>query len=102
MNLFFRYYLKGPKAGQSDIFAENLPGYADNIKLNSCGNFYVGLGAVRYEGISRLGPFLDLVGPYPNLKKFIAKVIYVLYYMIDIRRCGMSAYETTLHPSHNL
>ena len=22
--------------------------------------------------------------------------------IIDIGRCGMSAYETTLHPSHNL
>lgn len=66
--------MKGPKAGHSDIFAENLPGYVDNIKLNSRGNFYAGFGAVRYEGISRIGPFLDLVAPYPALKRFIAKV----------------------------
>ena len=83
MSIFFiafcyilRYYLKGPKAGESDIFAVNLPGYPDNIKINSRGNFYVGMGVVRYEGISRMGPFLDLVGPYPAIKRFIAKVIY--------------------------
>ena len=34
------------------------------------------MGVVRYEGISRMGPFLDLVGPYPAIKRFIAKVIY--------------------------
>ncbi|XP_063444225.1 adipocyte plasma membrane-associated protein-like [Mytilus trossulus] len=87
--LLRRYYLKGPKAGQSDIFAENLPGYADNIKLNSHGNFYVGLGAVRYEGISRLGPFLDLVGPYPNLKKFIAKVTPLALFDVFIPKHSM-------------
>ncbi|XP_021370256.1 adipocyte plasma membrane-associated protein-like [Mizuhopecten yessoensis] len=69
-----RLYLKGPKAGQTDIFADNLPGYPDNIKINSHGNFYVGLGAVRYEGVSKIGPFLDLVGPFPGIKNFIAKV----------------------------
>ena len=35
------------------------------------------MGVVRYEGISRMGPFLDLVGPYPAIKRFIAKVIHV-------------------------
>ena len=27
----YRYYLKGPKAGQWDLFISNLPGIVDNI-----------------------------------------------------------------------
>ncbi|XP_048739183.1 adipocyte plasma membrane-associated protein-like isoform X2 [Ostrea edulis] len=69
-----RYFLKGPKAGQSDIITQNLPGYPDNIKLNSRGNFYVGMGSVRYQGVSLLGPFLDLIGPYPSIKRFLTKI----------------------------
>lgn len=69
-----RYFLKGPRAGQSDVITQNLPGYPDNIKLNSRQNFYVGLGSVRYQGVSLLGPFLDLIGPYPAIKRFLTKL----------------------------
>ncbi|XP_033744810.1 adipocyte plasma membrane-associated protein-like isoform X2 [Pecten maximus] len=81
-----RLYLKGPKAGQTDILADNLPGYPDNIKINSRGNFYVGLGAVRYEGVSKIGPFLDLVGPYPGIKNFIAKVTPLFLFDVFVPR----------------
>ncbi|XP_022302860.2 adipocyte plasma membrane-associated protein-like [Crassostrea virginica] len=69
-----RYFLKGERTGQSDVIVQNLPGYPDNIKLNSRGNFYVGLGSVRYQGVSLLGPFLDLIGPYPAIKRFLTKI----------------------------
>lgn len=74
------YFLKGPRAGQSDVITQNLPGYPDNIKLNSRQNFYVGLGSVRYQGVSLLGPFLDLIGPYPAIKRFLTKVYFPLSY----------------------
>lgn len=69
-----RYYLTGEKQGTSDIFIDNLPGYPDNIKSNSRGNFFVGMGSVRFEGSSPIGSFLDLIGPYPGLKKIIVAV----------------------------
>lgn len=69
-----RYYLKGPKAGKSELLLDNLPGYPDNIKLNSRGNFYVGLASVRYEGSGVTKPFLDVVAPFPAVKRFVAKV----------------------------
>jgi len=53
---------------------DNLPGFPDNIKPNSRGNFYVGLGSVRFKGSSPLGSFLDLIGPYPKVKQIIAAV----------------------------
>ena len=70
----FRLYIKGPLKGTNDIFIDNLPGYPDNIKKNKMGNFYVGMASVRFEGASPIGSFLDIVGPYPALKRFIAKV----------------------------
>lgn len=38
-----RYYLKGEKKGESDIFVAGLPGYPDNIRSNGKGGFYVAL-----------------------------------------------------------
>lgn len=80
----YSYFLKGERAGQSDVIVQNLPGYPDNIKLNSRGNFYVGLGSVRYQGVSLLGPFLDLIGPYPAIKRFLTKVQYIYIKHLDI------------------
>lgn len=37
-----RYWLLGPKTGKVDVFAE-LPGYPDNIRRNSNGEFWVAL-----------------------------------------------------------
>ncbi|XP_046359290.2 adipocyte plasma membrane-associated protein-like isoform X1 [Haliotis rufescens] len=77
-----RYYLNGPKQGETDILIDNLPGYPDNIKLNSQGHFYVGLGSVRFEGASVLGSFLDIIAPYPALKRLMTKVTPLAFYDI--------------------
>ena len=80
---YFRFNIKGPRAGYTDVFIDNLPGYPDNIKINAKGNFYVGMASVRFEGASPIGSFLDIVGPYPAVKRFIAKVwsIYIQYFL---------------------
>ncbi|PKA67289.1 Strictosidine synthase 1 [Apostasia shenzhenica] len=46
-----RYWLKGPKAGEFELFAE-LPGYPDNIKRNDKGEFWVGINRekIRLDG----------------------------------------------------
>ncbi|XP_060177402.1 protein STRICTOSIDINE SYNTHASE-LIKE 10 [Lycium barbarum] len=41
-----RYWLKGPRAGKHDTFAD-LPGYPDNIRRNSRGEFWVALHSKR-------------------------------------------------------
>ncbi|XP_060189905.1 protein STRICTOSIDINE SYNTHASE-LIKE 10-like [Lycium barbarum] len=41
-----RYWLKGPYEGKHDTFAE-LPGFPDNIRINSRGEFWVALHAKR-------------------------------------------------------
>ena len=42
-----RHWLKGPKQGQTDRFAENLPGYPDNISFNGRDLFWVALAGPR-------------------------------------------------------
>lgn len=41
-----RYWLEGPRAGQVEVFA-NLPGFPDNVRLNSKGQFWVAIDCCR-------------------------------------------------------
>uniref|UniRef100_A0A6A7G9R0 Gluconolactonase n=1 Tax=Hirondellea gigas TaxID=1518452 RepID=A0A6A7G9R0_9CRUS len=41
--LITRYWIKGPKAGTSDVFIENLPGYPDGISRGSDGGFFIAI-----------------------------------------------------------
>ena len=42
-----RYWLKGPKAGTSELFITALPGHPDNLSYNENGTFWVALAAPR-------------------------------------------------------
>lgn len=42
-----RLWLKGPKAGERDIFADNLPGFPDGISGDGKGNYWVALASKR-------------------------------------------------------
>lgn len=46
-----KYHLKGPKAGTSELFMENLPGFPDNINLGEDGLFWIGLFLVREKTV---------------------------------------------------
>jgi sugar lactone lactonase YvrE len=58
-----RYWLKGPKAGQTDRFIENLPGYPDNLSFNGRDLFWVALAGPRIKALEeQLGsPFMRKV-----------------------------------------
>lgn len=64
---YFRYYIKGEHEGKSEVFAQNLPGFPDNIRLSSKGGYWVGIATVRTD-------FFDLFQLYPRAKSFTAKV----------------------------
>ena len=49
------------------MFAQNLPGLPDNIRLSSRGGYWVGLALSRTE-------MIDLLAKYPRAKNFILKV----------------------------
>lgn len=45
--LFIRYYIKGTKAGRTEVFADNLPGLPDNIQPASKGGYWVAFPLLR-------------------------------------------------------
>ncbi|CAL5211679.1 unnamed protein product [Lathyrus oleraceus] len=61
-----KYWLKGEKAGTSEIFAV-LPGTPDNVRVNKDGDFWVALP-------NRRSMYAYLTGLYPRIRKFIIKL----------------------------
>ena len=60
----WRYWLKGEKAGQQELFIDNLPGFPDNITYNGDGIFWLALYAPRTQS-------LDTLLAYPFLRKLV-------------------------------
>lgn len=63
-----RYWLQGPKAGTADVFAENLPGYIDNITEGPDGSFWLAVVATRTAA-------LDALVPAPFSRKIIYRLM---------------------------
>lgn len=57
-----RYWLKGEKQGQSEVFFDNLPGLPDGISFNGDDTFWVALFSPR-------NPHLDFMADKPWLRK---------------------------------
>jgi len=49
-----RLWLKGPKAGQVDVFVDNLPGWPDNVTFNGTNTFWVALAYPRHQALEAL------------------------------------------------
>lgn len=62
-----RYWIRGPKAGQSELFADNLPGFPDGIARDDSGRFWVALP-------TRRNAQMDSLYPNPWLKNLVAKL----------------------------
>lgn len=62
-----RHWLKGPRAGTTDVFADNLPGFPDNIDRSPRGTFWVALFTVR-------NPLMDALHPRPWAKRLLSKL----------------------------
>lgn len=61
-----KYWLKGDKAGTSEVFAI-LPGYPDNVRTNEKGEFWVAIHCRRTM-------YSYLCGLYPKLRIFLLKL----------------------------
>ena len=62
-----KYWLKGEKAGTSEIIIENLPGFPDNISSNGKGVYWVALFTVRND-------FIDKTADKPFLRKMALRL----------------------------
>jgi sugar lactone lactonase YvrE len=59
-----RYWLNGPRQGQTDVFIDNLPGFPDGISSNGKDTFWLALVNGRDKG-------LDFLLPRPFLRKIV-------------------------------
>ncbi|CAK9822315.1 Adipocyte plasma membrane-associated protein Hemomucin [Anthophora retusa] len=70
-----KYNLKGPKAGQHEVFADALPGLPDNVHSDGQGGFLVSL--IIY--IDSQHPFLpQSLMPHPYLRKMLSRLSYLI------------------------
>jgi hypothetical protein len=78
-----RLWLKGEKAGQNDLFAENLPGLPDNITFHGKDRFWVALFAPR-------NPLLDGLAAWPGIRKALIRVTPYLPRPVEHRAMAMA------------
>lgn len=76
INETYRYritklWLKGEKAGKSEVFIENLPGFPDNITRNEKGEFWVSLFTVRNDRMDKMHPSVWTKFLVSKLPKFL-------------------------------
>ena len=62
-----KYWLKGDKAGSSEIIINNLPGFPDNIVRGQNGRFWVGLVSPRSK-------IIDALSNFPKLRKVVQRL----------------------------
>ncbi|MCE8545350.1 SMP-30/gluconolactonase/LRE family protein [Ruegeria pomeroyi] len=58
-----RLWLKGEKAGQTEVFLENLPGYPDNLEAQGDGTYWLAFASPRVPA--------EALMPYPLLRKVV-------------------------------
>jgi len=58
-----RHWIKGPRAGETEVVLESLPGYPDNVNRGQDGRYWVGLTKPRSELLDNMAdsPFLRKV-----------------------------------------
>lgn len=56
-----RYWLKGERAGQHEVWLDNLPGFPDNVRFNGRDRFWVAIPTPR-------NPLLDMLAPLPWIR----------------------------------
>lgn len=62
-----RVYVRGPRAGEVEVFIDNLPGFPDGISTGPDGTFWLALYAPR-------NALLDIAGPKPWLRRLIYRI----------------------------
>ena len=62
-----KYWLKGDKKGEKEIFMDNLPGFPNGISIREDGSFWLGFSTRRNDALDKIHP-----------KKGIKKLVYGL------------------------
>jgi len=62
-----KHWLLGPRAGNTDVLIDNLPGFPDNINNGLNGRFWIGLVAPRND-------LLDTLSNNPRIRKIVQRL----------------------------
>ncbi|EDY85495.1 strictosidine synthase [gamma proteobacterium HTCC5015] len=62
-----RHWIRGDKAGSTEVFIDNLPGYPDNITEAPDGGFWLAL-------IKPRNTMSDVLAPYPFVRKMVSRL----------------------------
>jgi len=63
-----RVWLRGPRAGVTELFADNLPGFPDNVTYAPARHaFWVAIGSPRKA-------IVDALAPHPTLRRVVARL----------------------------
>ncbi len=77
-----RYWLNGPKQGQTEVFIENLPGYPDNITFNGLDTYWLALFVPR-------SPVMEFLQARPILRGILKPVpLLLMTAAVNTRRYG--------------
>ncbi len=62
-----KYWINGPKAGRTEVFADNLPGFPDNLAVDEQGRYWVAFPTLR-------NPQVDAMHRRPWMKNLVARL----------------------------
>ncbi|KAG5347767.1 APMAP protein, partial [Acromyrmex charruanus] len=74
-NRILKYNLKGPKAGQHEIFIDRLPGIPDNIHSDSHGGFLLSLIIAYNPDHPQI---FQSLAPHPYLRKMLVRLLMMM------------------------
>jgi sugar lactone lactonase YvrE len=72
-----RYWLMGEKAGQSEVWVDNLPGMPDNIRFNGTNCYWVAIPHAR-------SAILDQMAAFPSMRR--ALMLYARYLPVPAKK----------------
>lgn len=84
-----RHWIKGPKAGTTEVFIDSYPGLPDDLQFNGKDLFWIAFASERVA-------ILDWVQPHPAFKTLIAKAIGSIFPDTDTRWAGGGAFVIAL------
>lgn len=62
-----RHHVGGPRAGQTEVVLENLPGFPDNLSRGAGGRYWLGL-------VSSRRAIVDAIAPRPLVRKLVQRL----------------------------
>lgn len=88
-----RYWLKGPKAGQSDIFIENLPGFPDGISQGENGLYWLAIVSPRQQALDDISNNVFMKNIVAKMPKFLQPAPVHYGFVLGINSEGKVVYN---------